>query len=110
LLLITVSSTLTLSLSPYAFVNVSDVAKAHVAALTSPSAAGKRYLVSAGPFNNTEVGHLMAKAVPGQAHRIPHTDGAPFATAFKIDSAPSVQDLGIKCGCRHLGLNEWSAC
>lgn len=52
-----------------AFVNVLDVAKAHISALTNPVAAGKRYLLVAGPLTYDDIVSKVSKLYPEQAGR-----------------------------------------
>ncbi|KAI5481328.1 3-beta hydroxysteroid dehydrogenase/isomerase [Pseudohyphozyma bogoriensis] len=84
------------------YVNVRDVAKAHVGAVTNPVAAGKRYLLVAGRYSPEEAARIAAKAVPEQAHRFPHTNGSEHAPTFEVESTPAERDFGFK----YISLDE----
>jgi nucleoside-diphosphate-sugar epimerase len=79
------------------FVDVRDVAKAHIGALKNPDAAGRRYLLVGGRFSYEEAAKAIAKAVPEAASRFPSVEGAPFSPLFKVDSSAAEKDFGFKC-------------
>lgn len=80
------------------FINVLDVARAHVGAVTNPSvSSGKRYLLAGGRYNHEEAARFAAKAVPELKQRFNHTDGAPFSDLFKVDASDAEKDFGFKC-------------
>ncbi|KAJ3347630.1 hypothetical protein HDU83_001942 [Entophlyctis luteolus] len=73
------------------FVDVRDVARAHVLAVTNPSASGKRFLLSAGPFRHQNIVAVLRKRFPGRSYV---TD---ITTAKSINevNAMSKEVLGI---------------
>ncbi|KAI5478174.1 ketoreductase [Pseudohyphozyma bogoriensis] len=78
------------------YVNVIDIAKAHVGAIVhNKVASGKRYLLIAGRHSRPEAARLAAKAVPEMAHRFPSIAGAPFAPAYNFDSKAAEEDFGF---------------
>ncbi|ORY88047.1 hypothetical protein BCR35DRAFT_263736 [Leucosporidium creatinivorum] len=81
------------------FVNVLDVARSHIAAFTTPAAAGKRYALVAGAFTNEQLGRLAGEAVPEQAHRFPpQPEQAPkVEERLKFDAGEAEKDFGFKC-------------
>ncbi|ORY77578.1 hypothetical protein BCR35DRAFT_353106 [Leucosporidium creatinivorum] len=78
------------------FVDVGDVAKAHIGALKNPQAAGRRYLLVGGRFNYPEAAKAIAKAVPEAKSRFPSVEGAPFSPLFKVDSSAAERDFGFR--------------
>lgn len=81
------------------FVDVVDVARSHVAAFTTPAAAGKRYALVAGAFTNEELGRLASEAVPEQAHRFPPQPEQPpkIEARLTFDAGEAEKDFGFKC-------------
>lgn len=59
----------------FTFVDVRDVALAHVRALTVPEAGGKRFYVVGGFFSNARLAGIMRAAYPGLADRLPPAAG-----------------------------------
>lgn len=79
------------------FVDVRDVAKAHIGALEKPEAAGRRFLLVGGRFNYEEAAKAIAKAVPETKSRFPSVEGAPFSPLFSVDSSAAEKVFGFKC-------------
>lgn len=97
-----------MQLSPY-FIDVRDVATAHVRALTVPpvpvsdaNAPAKRFLISGGVFSWKEAAAYLAAARPELRDRLPSLD-APgpgpgllsTSTISTIDTAPARETLGL---------------
>ena len=58
----------------FAVVDVRDVAAAHAAAMTLPSAAGERFLVTGGYLMLREMAHLVGQTLPDMASRVPRRE------------------------------------
>ncbi|KAL8280746.1 hypothetical protein RQP46_006750 [Phenoliferia psychrophenolica] len=91
------------------FVDVRDVAKAHVAAVTRPEAAGKRYICSAGQFSCPEAMRFCVKRCPTQSHRFPSAEGAPFEPIFQDDGAKCASDLCFTYMDLETSVGDWAA-
>ncbi|GFF34466.1 putative NADPH-dependent methylglyoxal reductase GRP2 [Aspergillus udagawae] len=80
----------------FQWVDVRDVALAHVRAIEVPEAAGQRFLAAAGPYSNHEIAQVIKENFPDLADRLPEhipvPDGPP---SFAIDNTPMKQILGI---------------
>ena len=85
--------------SGYCWVDVRDVARAHVEAMESPTAANKRFLVAAGSYNNRIIVDLIRQNFPEYHSALPleSAEGGnyPDGGTFKIDSTRSKEMLGI---------------
>ena len=55
----------------FALADVRDVADAHLAAMTTPSASGHRFALSSGTLSLIEIGKVVGEACPGEARRLP---------------------------------------
>lgn len=77
-----------------------DVALAHVKAMELPIAANKRFLITAGYFNNRVIVDLIRKHFPEYHSALPSesVEGGnyPEGGAFKTDNTRSIDVLGIK--------------
>jgi len=79
------------------FVDVRDVAQAHVLALKNKSVIGKRVLLSGGPFTFYETVKLIAEKRPELKSRLPSLEGAKpvtAAAASKVDTSIA-EELGL---------------
>ncbi|RAH75726.1 SDR family oxidoreductase [Aspergillus aculeatinus CBS 121060] len=80
----------------FQWVDVRDVALAHIRAIEVPAAAGKRFLAAAGPYNNHQIAAIIKKNFPMLADNLPEqtsvADGPP---RFVIDNDPMKRILGI---------------
>jgi nucleoside-diphosphate-sugar epimerase len=80
-------------------VDVRDVATAHVLAMTTPEAAGERFLLSNGPaIAMKEIGAIIKAELGAAARRVP-TRSLPdvvvrLAAVFSPELGPTVPDLG----------------
>ena len=80
-------------------VDVRDVAAAHILAMTTPAAAGQRYLLSGGPvIAMTQIGATIKSRLGDAATRVP-TRTIPnlvvrIAALFNAQLRPTVSDLG----------------
>ena len=55
----------------FALADVRDVADAHLVAMTTPSASGRRFALSSGTLSLIEIGKVVGEACPGKARRLP---------------------------------------
>ncbi|KAI1163076.1 NAD dependent epimerase/dehydratase [Nemania serpens] len=84
------------------FVDVRDVAKAHVEAMERPEAGGSRFFVTTGLFSNKEIAAIVAKNFPQLADKLP-ADGTPggdypggsIDNAYGYDNSKATKVLGI---------------
>jgi nucleoside-diphosphate-sugar epimerase len=84
----------------FLWVDVRDVALAHVKAIELPDAAGKRFFVTAGYFSNKEVTDIIRKNFPELENELPPKDAKggdyPEGGVFKYDNTRAKEVLGIK--------------
>lgn len=84
----------------YLWVDVRDVAEAHVNALERPEAGGKRFFVVAGRFSNNQIASIVRKNYPQLADKLPTAeepnDGFPEGGVYDADHSRSVEILGLK--------------
>ncbi|MBO0662619.1 NAD-dependent epimerase/dehydratase family protein [Jiella sp. MQZ9-1] len=82
----------------FGIVDVRDVAKAHVAALTAAEAPGRRFIVSAGSLTMIEIGQAVAAAVPECRKRVPRFTVPDFVVRLAAKVVPearaAVPELG----------------
>ncbi|KAH6661835.1 dihydroflavonol-4-reductase [Halenospora varia] len=82
--------------SSFFWVDVRDVALAHVRAIEVPEAAGKRFLAAAGPFNNEQIAKVIKDNFPNLADNFPEKIDIPDEPqSYRIDTTPMNQILGI---------------
>ena len=84
----------------YVWVDVRDVALAHVKAAELPEAGGKRFFLVSGHFNNKLLGQTLRKNFPDLADKLPTEKTAggdyPEGGVFKVDNSRSREVLGIQ--------------
>lgn len=80
------------------WVDVRDVADAHLQSLLKPEAAGGRYLLAAGVYCNQEIADVTRKAFPKLRSRVPAGEPGKreAQTHFKIDATDAEKTLGLK--------------
>ncbi|KAH8683769.1 ketoreductase [Ilyonectria robusta] len=83
------------------WVDVRDVALAHVKAVEEPDAAGKRFLVTAGHYSNAEMGKILYESLPELRDRLPDEEnmgGAPNPNlqSFGYDNSQATKILGLE--------------
>lgn len=85
------------------WVDVRDVAEAHVAAFEKPDAAGKRFFTTAGYYSNKELVKIIKtnfpqyKDVPDES--VPggdYPEGTPEKGLYKYNNKRSIEVLGLK--------------
>lgn len=59
---------------PYIWVDVRDLAKAHVNAIEIPAAAGKRFFITEGYFSTKEIGNIIRDNFPDLKDMLPSKD------------------------------------
>lgn len=86
----------------YIWVDVRDLALAHVRAMESPEAGGKRFLLTAGHFANTQIVDILRRAFPELDDQLPRGDEAlkegampPQGEIYTYDNSRSKEVLGI---------------
>jgi nucleoside-diphosphate-sugar epimerase len=85
------------------WVDVRDVAAAHVAAFERPEAANKRFFTTAGYFSNKEICQIIRKNFP-EFKDLPsdstpggdYPEGTPDKGLYKYDNKRSIEVLGLK--------------
>ena len=84
----------------YIWVDVRDLALAHVKAMELPAAADKRFFITAGHFSNKEITEIIRKHFPEyqNALPVPGTKGGdyPEGGIYKYDNSRAVEVLGLK--------------
>jgi nucleoside-diphosphate-sugar epimerase len=84
----------------FIWVDVRDLALAHVKAIEIPEAADKRFFITAGYFSNKEICEIIRKNFPEYEKELPGKDvkggGYPEAGLYKYDNSRTVNVLGIK--------------
>ncbi|MCJ1306628.1 methylglyoxal reductase (NADPH-dependent) gre2 [Agyrium rufum] len=84
----------------FLWVDVRDLALAHVRAATLPDAAGKRFFVTAGYFSNAEIADIIREAYPDLAEGIPTgdalKDGKKPTEIYSYDNSQTTKVLGLK--------------
>jgi len=84
----------------FIWVDVRDLALAHVRAIELDEAANKRFFVTAGYFSNKEIADIIRKNFPEYKDKLPspETKGGdyPEAGVYKYDNSRSLKVLGLK--------------
>ncbi|KAK5081954.1 methylglyoxal reductase (NADPH-dependent) gre2 [Lithohypha guttulata] len=79
------------------WVDVRDIALAHVRAMERPDAGGKRFFVTAGFFTNSEVADIIKKNFPDLVSKLPDNyDAQSKEFPYKIDNSRSNEVLGLQ--------------
>ncbi|KAI5924588.1 hypothetical protein F4810DRAFT_664293 [Camillea tinctor] len=82
----------------FTFVDVRDVALAHVRALTQPQAGGNRFYLVSEHFSNKRLAEIIRKSFPSLADRLPSTnvpDDLPD-DVYQFDTSKSRELLGLE--------------
>lgn len=84
------------------WVDVRDIANAHVLAVEKEEAANKRFFITAGAFSNKEIAEIITENFPELKSKMPTEDalksgdypeGGPL---FKYDNSRATEVLGLK--------------
>ncbi|KAI9647425.1 methylglyoxal reductase (NADPH-dependent) gre2 [Ciborinia camelliae] len=82
----------------FLWVDVRDLALAHVKALEVPEAAGKRFFITDGYLSNKEICEIIRKNFPEYQKRLPAKDveggGYPEGGLYKFDHSRMIEVLG----------------
>jgi len=80
------------------WVDVRDVALAHVKAIEVPDAGGQRFFVTAGYFSNKEIVDIVRESHPELESKLPPKDSPNDfpEDIYGIDNSKSLQILGLK--------------
>lgn len=86
--------------APYLFVDVRDLARAHVLAMEKPDAANKRFFIVAGHFNSQDIAEIVRKNFKEYQDALPPKDiksgGYPEEGVYKADNSRAAKVLGLK--------------
>ncbi|KAH1866223.1 hypothetical protein KXX08_003257 [Aspergillus fumigatus] len=84
--------------STFLWVDVRDVALAHVRAIEVPEAGGQRFFLTAGYFSNKAVANFIREAYPEIADRLPPKDSPDDTPAdvYGFNNKKSIEVLGIQ--------------
>ncbi|KAJ9609731.1 Glycine-rich RNA-binding protein 2, mitochondrial [Cladophialophora chaetospira] len=81
----------------FIWVDVRDVALAHVKALEVPEAGGKRFFITAGHYSNADIADIIKKDFPDLADKLPsELKSDKPADVYGIDNSRSKEVLGLK--------------
>jgi nucleoside-diphosphate-sugar epimerase len=82
----------------FLWVDVRDVALAHVRAMEVPEAGGQRFFLTAGYFSNKAVADIIREAYPELADRLPPKDSPDDTPAYVygFNNKKSIEVLGIQ--------------
>lgn len=82
----------------FLWVDVRDVALAHVRAIEVPEAGGERFFVTAGFFSNKEIADIARETHPQLESKLPPSDSpSDFPTKiYEFDNTKSQKVLGLK--------------
>ncbi|KAK6220216.1 nad dependent epimerase dehydratase [Colletotrichum tabaci] len=81
------------------YVDVRDMARAHVLALLKPEAGGKRFVIGGGGVSNQKIANIFRSTLPKLADRIPRgePDKAELPKGvFTLDASPAREVLGLE--------------
>lgn len=81
----------------FIWVDVRDVALAHVRAMEVPGAGGQRFFVTAGHYSNKDIADIIREAYPELASKLPAdaTSDMP-PDIFQVDNSKTTELLGLK--------------
>lgn len=84
----------------FIWVDVRDLALAHVKAIELPEAGDKRFFITAGYFSNREIAEIIRKNFPEYEDKLPGKEvkggDYPEGGLYKFDNSRTVKVLGIK--------------
>jgi nucleoside-diphosphate-sugar epimerase len=80
----------------FAYVDVRDVAEAHLRAYETPAAGGERYIITAGSYTYLQVCDIIRENVPEVKAKTPvGTPGAPLPDVYKVSNEKARKELGM---------------
>jgi nucleoside-diphosphate-sugar epimerase len=77
------------------FVDVRDLALAHVEALERPEASNKRYGLSAGHYSNQQAADILRAKFDWAQDRVPKGNPGKYEDSYTLESTPAQKELGI---------------
>lgn len=81
----------------FIWVDVRDVALAHVRAIEVPEAGGQRFFVTAGHYSNKDIADVIRESYPELASKLPSDAVSDMpAGIFDVDNRKSIELLGLK--------------
>jgi nucleoside-diphosphate-sugar epimerase len=82
----------------YIWIDVRDLAEAHINAIELPEAAGQRFFTTEGYFSNKRIVDAVRKHFPQLESKLPAADTPDDfpAKVFEIDNSKSIKVLGLK--------------
>lgn len=83
----------------FLWTDVRDLALAHVKAMETPEAGGKRFFVTSGYFCNDDLAEIIRKNFPALEDKLPKKgagEGGMPSEIFKFDNSRVRNELGIK--------------
>ncbi|KAH6644881.1 dihydroflavonol-4-reductase [Boeremia exigua] len=79
----------------FQWVDVRDVAFAHVRAMEVPEAGGQRFLTAAGAYSNAKIAEIIRENFPELRDEIAEQPASEPSSGFTIDCTPAKELLGI---------------
>lgn len=82
----------------YIWVDVRDLALAHVKGIELPEAQNQRFLIVAGHYSNKQISDAIASSYPDLESKLPSKDTPDDTPAdvYKVDNSRSINVLGLK--------------
>jgi nucleoside-diphosphate-sugar epimerase len=81
----------------YAFVDVRDVAEAHLRAYEKPEAAGQRYFTTGGNYTYQQICDIIRQDFPEKRPLVPEGEpGQEMPKVYKVDNSKTRRELGIQ--------------
>ncbi|KAL7935580.1 hypothetical protein V8C35DRAFT_333497 [Trichoderma chlorosporum] len=81
----------------FSYVDVRDLAEAHVQAFEKPAAANQRYLIAASAYSYQQIVDIIRAKFPELKDTTPKGEtGAPIPPAYIVDTTKANTDLGVK--------------
>lgn len=81
----------------YAWVDVRDVAEAHVRAYESAEAVGQRFFTTGGRYTYQQICDIIRKHFPEKKSLVPEgTPGAAMPDVYLVDNSKAMKELGIE--------------
>jgi nucleoside-diphosphate-sugar epimerase len=83
----------------FLWIDVRDVAVAHIRVMEVSSTASRRYLLTSGYFSNKEIGEIIRENFPANREQLPgpqiRTGGYPANGVYGFDNSRATADLGL---------------
>ncbi|KAM6477668.1 hypothetical protein HDV62DRAFT_401426 [Trichoderma sp. SZMC 28011] len=81
----------------FSYVDVRDLAEAHVQAFEKPAAANQRYLIAASAYSYQQICDIIRAKFPELRETTPKGEtGAPIPPSYIVDTTKANTDLGVK--------------